>query len=78
MSRILIVYYSRKGENYWNVPIKNLEKGCKCCRAAYERQGSFYHRFNIPDRRRCSGKLFLRTSSAKGINTFYAAATGNS
>ena len=27
MSRTLIVYYSRKGENYWNGTIKNLEKG---------------------------------------------------
>lgn len=27
MSRTLIVYYSRKGENYWNGSIKNLEKG---------------------------------------------------
>ena len=24
---ILIVYYSRKGENYWNGSIKNLKKG---------------------------------------------------
>ncbi len=27
MSKILTVYYSRKGENYWNGSIKNLEKG---------------------------------------------------
>lgn len=27
MSKILIVYYSRKGENYWNGSIKNLSKG---------------------------------------------------
>lgn len=27
MSKILIVYYSRKGENYWNGSIKNLAKG---------------------------------------------------
>ncbi|WP_042706655.1 flavodoxin [Methanomicrobium mobile] len=27
MSKILIVYYSRKGENYWNGGLKNLEKG---------------------------------------------------
>lgn len=27
MSSTLIVYYSRKGENYWNGSIKNLEKG---------------------------------------------------
>lgn len=27
MSRTLIVYYSRKGENYWNGTIKNLSKG---------------------------------------------------
>ena len=27
MSKALIVYYSRKGENYWNGSIKNLEKG---------------------------------------------------
>ncbi len=27
MSKPLIVYYSRKGENYWNGSIKNLEKG---------------------------------------------------
>lgn len=27
MSRTLIVYYSRKGENYWNGSIKNLAKG---------------------------------------------------
>ena len=27
MSNILIVYYSRKGENYWSGSIKNLEKG---------------------------------------------------
>ena len=27
MSRTLIVYYSRKGENYWNGSIKNLPKG---------------------------------------------------
>ena len=27
MSKILIVYYSRKGENYWNGSIKKLEKG---------------------------------------------------
>lgn len=27
MSRILIVYYSRKGENYWNGSIKNLSRG---------------------------------------------------
>lgn len=26
-NKILIVYYSRKGENYWNGEIKNLEKG---------------------------------------------------
>ena len=27
MSDTLIVYYSRKGENYWNGNIKNLSKG---------------------------------------------------
>ena len=27
MSKILIVYYSRKGENYWNGSIKNISKG---------------------------------------------------
>ena len=27
MSKILIVYYSRKGENYWDGSIKNLPKG---------------------------------------------------
>lgn len=27
MSKILIVYYSRKGENYWNGSLKNLAKG---------------------------------------------------
>jgi flavodoxin len=27
MSNILIVYYSRKGENYWNGSIRNLPKG---------------------------------------------------
>lgn len=27
MSKPLIVYYSRKGENYWNGSLKNLEKG---------------------------------------------------
>lgn len=27
MSSTLIVYFSRKGENYWNGSIKNLEKG---------------------------------------------------
>lgn len=27
MSNVLIVYYSRKGENYWGGSIKNLEKG---------------------------------------------------
>ena len=27
MSKTLIVYYSRKGKNYWNGSIKNLEKG---------------------------------------------------
>ena len=27
MSKPLIVYYSRKGENYWNGQIKNLAKG---------------------------------------------------
>jgi flavodoxin len=27
MSTILIVYYSRKGENYWNGSIRNLQKG---------------------------------------------------
>lgn len=27
MSKILIVYYSRKGENYWNGSIRNLKKG---------------------------------------------------
>lgn len=27
MSKILTVYYSRKGENYWNGSIKNLAKG---------------------------------------------------
>lgn len=27
MNNILIVYYSRKGENYWGGSIKNLEKG---------------------------------------------------
>ena len=27
MGRTLIVYYSRKGENYWNGSIKHLEKG---------------------------------------------------
>lgn len=27
MSRTMIVYYSRKGENYWNGSIKNLKKG---------------------------------------------------
>ena len=27
MSRILIVYYSRKGENYWNGSIKKLNRG---------------------------------------------------
>ena len=27
MSSTLIVYYSRKGENYWNGSIKNLAKG---------------------------------------------------
>ncbi|MDE6005031.1 MAG: flavodoxin, partial [Oscillospiraceae bacterium] len=27
MQKILIVYYSRKGENYWNGSIKNLAKG---------------------------------------------------
>lgn len=27
MSRTLIIYYSRKGENYWNGSIKNLPKG---------------------------------------------------
>ena len=27
MSKILIVYYSRKGENYWNGSLKNISKG---------------------------------------------------
>ena len=27
MNKTLIVYYSRKGENYWNGSIKNLTKG---------------------------------------------------
>lgn len=27
MAKILIVYYSRKGENYWNGSIKNISKG---------------------------------------------------
>ena len=27
MDKILIVYYSRKGENYWNGSIRNLSKG---------------------------------------------------
>lgn len=27
MAKILIVYYSRKGENYWNGSIRKLEKG---------------------------------------------------
>ena len=27
MAKNLIIYYSRKGENYWNGSIKNLEKG---------------------------------------------------
>ena len=27
MNKILIVYYSRKGENYWNGSIRKLEKG---------------------------------------------------
>ena len=27
MSKALIVYYSRKGENYWNGSIRNLQKG---------------------------------------------------
>lgn len=27
MSKVLIVYYSRKGENYWNGSIRNLTKG---------------------------------------------------
>ena len=27
MSKTMIVYYSRTGENYWNGSIKNLEKG---------------------------------------------------
>ena len=27
MSKTMIVYYSRTGENYWNGIIKNLEKG---------------------------------------------------
>ncbi len=27
MSKTLIVYYSKKGENYWNGSIKNLAKG---------------------------------------------------
>ena len=27
MSKTLIVYYSRKGENYWNGSIKNLTRG---------------------------------------------------
>lgn len=27
MAKILIVYYSRKGENYWNGSLKNISKG---------------------------------------------------
>ena len=27
MSRTLIVYYSRKGENYWNGSVRKLERG---------------------------------------------------
>ena len=27
MANILIVYYSRKGENYWNGSLKSLDKG---------------------------------------------------
>ena len=27
MAKNLIIYYSRKGENYWNGSIKNIEKG---------------------------------------------------
>lgn len=27
MSKNLIIYYSRKGQNYWNGSIKNLDKG---------------------------------------------------
>ena len=27
MSRILVAYFSRKGENYWNGNIKNIAKG---------------------------------------------------
>lgn len=27
MENILIVYYSRKGQNYWNGSIKNIAKG---------------------------------------------------
>ena len=29
MANILIAYYSRKGQNYWNGSIKNLAKGKK-------------------------------------------------
>lgn len=27
MANILIAYYSRKGQNYWNGSIKNVDKG---------------------------------------------------
>ena len=27
MAKILIAYYSRRGQNYWNGSIKNLAKG---------------------------------------------------
>ena len=37
MPNILIVYYSRKGQNYWNGAIKNLEKGNTEIAAEYVR-----------------------------------------
>lgn len=38
MSRILILYYSRRGENYWNGSIRNLDRGNTEIAAEYIRK----------------------------------------
>lgn len=65
MSKILIVYYSRKGENYWNGSIRSIAKGNT------ERVAEFIHKavggdlFEIDTVRRYSDKYMTCIEEAK-------------
>lgn len=62
MSKTMIVYYSRTGENYWNGSIKNLEKGNTETVAEMIAEGCESRKRIIHPRRRSSTVTFQSRS----------------